>query len=205
MIFSEEPSGRNDPYTRQRETFPRLAPEMMARAIVYGSEESIVKGSGLFHGGAALHGATSRLGGRRKRGGPGRCLSCYLRSVQWTDRATGRSEPHPIGSVFVMTDAEPNTEWLGGCLDLDGKGFIRTGTDASGEKQNSAYVTALPDVFAVGDVRSGSVKRVASAVGEGSVVVAAVHEYIAFCGPDSVWTRYEDRNGFLAEHTMSPR
>jgi thioredoxin reductase (NADPH) len=50
----------------------------------------------------------------------------YLRSVQWTDRAAGRSEIHLIGSVFVMTGAEPNTEWLGGCLDLDGKSFIRT-------------------------------------------------------------------------------
>jgi len=108
----------------------------------------------------------------------------YLRSVQWTDRAAGRSEIHLIGSVFVMTGAEPNTEWLGGCLDLDGKSFIRTGTDASGGKQRSAYATALPGVFAVGDVRSGSVKRVASAVGEGSVVVAAIHEYIASCGTD---------------------
>jgi thioredoxin reductase (NADPH) len=108
----------------------------------------------------------------------------YLRSVEWTDRAAGQSEIHSIGSVFVMTGAEPNTEWLGGCLDLDDKGFVRTGTDASGVIQKSAYATALPGIFAVGDVRSGSVKRVASAVGEGSVVVAAIHEYIASCGTD---------------------
>jgi thioredoxin reductase (NADPH) len=101
-----------------------------------------------------------------------------------TDRAAGQSEIHSIGSVFVMTGAEPNTEWLGGCLDLDDKGFVRTGTDASGVIQKSAYATALPGIFAVGDVRSGSVKRVASAVGEGSVVVAAIHEYIASCGTD---------------------
>jgi thioredoxin reductase (NADPH) len=106
----------------------------------------------------------------------------YLRSVEWTDRAAGQSEIHSIGSVFVMTGAEPNTEWLRGCVDLDDKGFVRTGADASAGKQKSAYATALPGIFAVGDVRSGSVKRVASAVGEGSVVVAAIHEYIASCG-----------------------
>lgn len=103
----------------------------------------------------------------------------YLRSVQWTDRTTGRSETHAIASVFVMTGAEPNTEWLGGCLELDKKGFIRTGMETSEGREQSAYGTALPGVFAVGDVRSGSVKRVASAVGEGSVVVAAIHQYIA--------------------------
>jgi thioredoxin reductase (NADPH) len=110
----------------------------------------------------------------------------YLRRVQWTDRASGQSEVHPICGVFVMTGAEPNTEWLGGCLELDDKGFIHTGIDASGGKQHSAYATALPGIFAVGDVRCGSVKRVASAVGEGSVVVAAIHEYIASCGNDGM-------------------
>jgi len=108
----------------------------------------------------------------------------YLSSVEWTDRAAGQSEIHSIGSVFVMTGAQPNTEWLGGCVDLDDRGFVRTGADASMAKHKSAYATALPGIFAVGDVRSGSVKRVASAVGEGSVVVAAIHEYIASYGTD---------------------
>jgi len=108
----------------------------------------------------------------------------YLRSVEWTNRTTGRSETQAIASVFVMTGAEPNTEWLGGCLELDKKGFIRTGMEASEGRDRSAYATALPGVFAVGDVRSGSVKRVASAVGEGSVVVAAIHQYLATCGID---------------------
>jgi thioredoxin reductase (NADPH) len=106
----------------------------------------------------------------------------YLHSLEWTDRTTGRSETHGIGSVFVMTGAEPNTEWLGGCLELDTKGFIRTGMQTSEKREQSAYATALPGVFAVGDVRSGSVKRVASAVGEGSIVVAAIHQYLATCG-----------------------
>jgi thioredoxin reductase (NADPH) len=97
---------------------------------------------------------------------------------------TGQSERHAISSVFVMTGAEPNTEWLGGCLELDKKGFIPTGMEAPEGRQPSAYATALPSVFAVGDVRSGSVKRVASAVGEGSVVVAAIHQYLACCRTD---------------------
>jgi len=78
-----------------------------------------------------------------------------------------------------MTGAHPNTEWLHRCVDMDSKGFIRTGIDIGGSKTLSPYSTALPGVFAVGDVRSGSVKRMASAVGEGSVVVAAIHEYLA--------------------------
>jgi thioredoxin reductase (NADPH) len=65
------------------------------------------------------------------------------------------------------------------CIDMDPRGFIRTGADIAGSKAGSLYSTALPGVFAVGDVRSGSVKRITSAVGEGSVVVAAIHEYLA--------------------------
>jgi thioredoxin reductase (NADPH) len=145
MVFNEEPYGRNDPYAWQLEIFPRLSPEMVARAIVYGLEESITRTEI-----TALQG------------------DLYLRAVEWADRAAGQSEIHSIGSVFAMTGAEPNTEWLVGSV----------------EKQKSAYATALPGIFAVGDVRSGSMKRVASAVGEGSVVVVAIHEYIASCGTD---------------------
>ncbi|WP_158792909.1 FAD-dependent oxidoreductase [Granulicella sp. L60] len=102
-----------------------------------------------------------------------------LRFVTWTDRKTDVSERRSIMSVFVMTGAKPNTEWLHGCLDMDSRGFIQTGIGIGGSKPLSAYSTALPGIFAVGDVRSGSVKRMASAVGEGSVVVAAIHEYLA--------------------------
>jgi thioredoxin reductase (NADPH) len=101
-----------------------------------------------------------------------------LRTVTWTSRDTGESETHSIGSVFVMIGAEPNTDWLDGCLDLDAKGFIQTGKDADGKTLASPYATTKPGIFAVGDVRSGSVKRVASVVGEGSVVIQAVHKFL---------------------------
>ena len=77
-----------------------------------------------------------------------------------------------------MIGAEPNTEWLDGCLDLDAKGFVVTGHDEAGQALASPYATTKAGVFAVGDVRAGSVKRVASAVGEGSVVVQAIHQYL---------------------------
>ena len=106
-----------------------------------------------------------------------------LERVQWTNRLTGQSEWQDIGNIFVMIGAEPNTEWLGGCLKLDSKGFIKTGQGADGKPLASPYATSLPGIYAVGDVRSGSVKRVASGVGEGSVVVQAIHKYL---NPDVV-------------------
>ncbi|WP_375458950.1 FAD-dependent oxidoreductase [uncultured Enterovirga sp.] len=99
-----------------------------------------------------------------------------LREVTWTHRDSGQDQTHPVGNVFVMVGAEPNTGWLGGCLALDPKGFVHTGHDAEGRALASPFATTRPGVFAVGDVRSGSVKRVASGVGEGSVVVAAIHQ-----------------------------
>ncbi len=101
-----------------------------------------------------------------------------LRRITWTDRTTGESETHAIGNLFVMIGAEPNTEWLNGCLALDARGFIRTGLDASGPSASSPFATTQPGIYAVGDVRSGSVKRVASSVGEGSVVVQAIHRFL---------------------------
>ena len=95
-----------------------------------------------------------------------------LRQVTWTNRETGESETKPIGNVFLMIGADPNTDWLNGCLELDGKGFVVTGAGGS------AYATSKPGIWAVGDVRAGSVKRVASGVGEGSVVIASVHQYL---------------------------
>ena len=101
-----------------------------------------------------------------------------LRQVTWTNRDTKESQTHAIGNAFVMIGAEPNTEWLDGCLELDGKGFVQTGKDADGTALSSPYATTRPGIFAVGDVRSGSVKRVASGVGEGSVVIQAVHRFV---------------------------
>lgn len=102
----------------------------------------------------------------------------HLRLVTWGHRETGVAQTKPINSVFVMIGAEPNTDWLHDCLELDAKGFIRTGTDGEGRALASPYATSRPGIFAVGDVRSGSVKRVASGVGEGSVVIQAVHQLL---------------------------
>jgi thioredoxin reductase (NADPH) len=112
----------------------------------------------------------------------------HLERVRWRDRKTDSAETHHIRHVFVMTGATPNTAWLGGCLALDTKGFIKTGPDLSKEDLMAAHwpllrnphllETSLPGVFAVGDVRGGNVKRVASAVGEGSIAVAFVHQVL---------------------------
>jgi thioredoxin reductase (NADPH) len=100
-----------------------------------------------------------------------------LRCVTFANRRTGESATRPIENLFVMIGAEPNTGWLFGTIALDRKGFIVTGLEDSFE--SSRYATNIPGIFAVGDVRSGSVKRVASAVGEGSIVVADIHRYLA--------------------------
>jgi len=112
----------------------------------------------------------------------------HLERVSWRDNATGRIEPHAIRHVFAMTGAVPSTRWLGGCLALDAKGFIKTGPDLLAEDLAAArwpleraphlLETSLPGVFAIGDVRAGSLKRVASAVGEGSIAIAAVHQVL---------------------------
>jgi thioredoxin reductase (NADPH) len=102
----------------------------------------------------------------------------YLRQVTFTDRNTGNAQTHPIANLFLMIGAEPNTEWLHGCLRLDARGFVETGRDAEDKALASPFATTTAGIFAVGDVRSGSVKRVASSVGEGSVVVQAIHQFL---------------------------
>jgi len=111
-----------------------------------------------------------------------------LDSVRWRNSQTGQIEKHRIKRIFVMTGADPNTSWLNDCLVLDAKGFIKTGSDLSPEnlsatgwslkRQPYLLETSLPGVFAAGDVRGGSIKRVASAVGEGSTVISFVHKII---------------------------
>jgi thioredoxin reductase (NADPH) len=111
-----------------------------------------------------------------------------LQSVRWRDNQTGQLEEHNISHIFLMTGAAPNTSWLDGCVALDAKGFIKTSSDLSREELSTArwplvrpphlFETSLPGVFAVGDVRGGSIKRVASAVGEGSVAISFVHRIL---------------------------
>ncbi|MGH9421800.1 MAG: NAD(P)/FAD-dependent oxidoreductase, partial [Thermoanaerobaculia bacterium] len=111
----------------------------------------------------------------------------HLESVEWSTNS-GPKEEHAIQHVFVMTGAAPTTNWLKGCVTLDAKGFIKTGPDLTPEELLAAkwplarrpYLieTSRPHVFAVGDVRAGNVKRVASAVGEGSIAISFVHRVL---------------------------
>jgi thioredoxin reductase (NADPH) len=112
-----------------------------------------------------------------------------LESISWKNQETEDVEKRPIRHLFSMTGASPNTAWLQGCIKLDDRQFVKTGADLHAQDLESArwplsrqpylFETSVPRVFAVGDVRSGSVKRVASAVGEGSVVVQLIHRVLA--------------------------
>jgi len=112
----------------------------------------------------------------------------HLERVRWRDDEIVRTETHDVRHIFVMTGAVPSTDWLDGCVALDGQGFIKTGPALSADDLAAAgwplarppYLleTSRPGVFAVGDVRGGNVKRVASAVGEGSIAVAFVHQVL---------------------------
>jgi thioredoxin reductase (NADPH) len=112
----------------------------------------------------------------------------HLEHLAWRNNETGKSEDKPIGHVFVMTGADPNTSWLNDCVALDNKRFIKTGPDLSAEDLTAAHwpltrrpyllETSLPGIFAAGDVRAGNVKRVASAVGEGSIAISFVHQLL---------------------------
>jgi thioredoxin reductase (NADPH) len=114
-----------------------------------------------------------------------------LERVTWLDRTTGESTTRDIHHIFIMAGASPRTEWLRGCVALDEKGFILTGRDLDSvtgivppsvwplNRRPQMLETSLPAVFAVGDVRSASVKRVASAVGEGAIAVSLVHRALA--------------------------
>jgi thioredoxin reductase (NADPH) len=113
----------------------------------------------------------------------------HLERVRWRNSGTGQAETHPIRHIFLMTGAVPNTVWVAGCLALDDTGFVRAGADLSADELAAAkwplkrapYLleTSLPGVFVVGDARAGSVKRVASAVGEGAICVQLVHKTLA--------------------------
>lgn len=112
-----------------------------------------------------------------------------LERVTWRNNKTGQTESHNVAHLFSMTGAVPNSAWLSGCVTTDLAGFIKTGVDLSTEDLAKAqwplkrlpYLleTSLPGVFAVGDIRGGNLKRVASAVGEGSITVSFVHQVLA--------------------------
>jgi thioredoxin reductase (NADPH) len=110
-------------------------------------------------------------------GGPDQGLC----GVRWRNRRTGVEERHAIGHLFLFIGADPVATWLAGCgIPLDEKGFIRTGADArSGERVPLPLETGVEGIFAVGDVRCGSVKRVGAAIGEGAAVVGQLHTFLA--------------------------
>jgi thioredoxin reductase (NADPH) len=113
----------------------------------------------------------------------------HLDGLTWKNNQTGALEEHSFRHLYLMTGASPNTEWLRGCVALDTRGFVLTGADLTPEHLVAAkwtlarrpflLETSIPGVFAVGDVRSGSVKRVASGVGEGSLAISFVHKVLA--------------------------
>jgi thioredoxin reductase (NADPH) len=100
-----------------------------------------------------------------------------LEFVTWMNGGSGEPVRKPISSVFVMIGAEPNSGWVYGTVKLDEKGFVLTGGPWGFEA--TSFATSIPGIYAVGDIRAESVKRVASAVGEGSVVISNIHRYLA--------------------------
>lgn len=102
-----------------------------------------------------------------------------LTKVTWRNRKSGETSTHDMHNLFVMIGAVPNTKWLGDCVELDDHGFVRTGQLVEGGKASSPFATSIEGIFAVGDVRASSVKRVASGVGEGSVCISSIHQFLA--------------------------
>jgi thioredoxin reductase (NADPH) len=104
-----------------------------------------------------------------------------LQRVRWRNRRTGVEEEHAIAHCFLFTGADPSAGWLSGCgVPLDDRGFVRTGGDAvSSGRVPLPLETGIEGIFAVGDVRSGSVKRVGAAIGEGAAVVAQLHTFLS--------------------------
>ncbi|HZH07979.1 MAG TPA: thioredoxin reductase, partial [Lautropia sp.] len=106
----------------------------------------------------------------------------HLEAVSWRHRLTGAEEEVPLRNVFLFVGAEPETAWLEGCTTLDPHGFVMTGAAAAEGNPSRAPAmleSSVRGVFAVGDVRSGSVKRVGGAIGEGAAVVAQIHQFLS--------------------------
>jgi thioredoxin reductase (NADPH) len=109
--------------------------------------------------------------------------STGLNGATWRDRRSGQQQDCPARNIFLFIGAVPETDWLEGCgVALDKHGFVLTGSAARGgfpAKVAAPLESSVPGVFAIGDVRSGSVKRVGGAIGEGAAVVALIHQHLA--------------------------
>ncbi|GHJ42579.1 FAD-dependent oxidoreductase [Streptomyces sp. TS71-3] len=139
-----------------------------------------------------------------------------LRSVAVRDGTTGRVHEVPARALFVFIGARPHTDWLAGALVTDRSGFVLTGADAQAAADPDTWAdrarspmmleTTLPGVFAAGDVRSGSVKRVASAAGEGAMAIRLVHEHLAEEGSlvRIPTTGGRAPTGDIGDHTREP-
>jgi len=115
-------------------------------------------------------------------------LARGLVGAVYRDRATGATHHCDVRHVFLFVGADPNTDWLQDCVRVDGKGFVVTGAATDADTPTASLQTDRAGVFAIGDVRAGSAKRVAAAVGEGAAVVAQIHQYLAAvdaAGPDT--------------------
>jgi len=116
---------------------------------------------------------------------------CRISSAVLRDRTAGTTEEMPAAAIFALIGSAPRTAWLPETVMRDADGFVLTGTALASEMKTSSdspFGTSLAGVFAVGDVRADSIKRVASAVGEGSAAIRFVHEYLAAC---DLWCRRE--------------
>jgi thioredoxin reductase (NADPH) len=106
-----------------------------------------------------------------------------LERIHWRNTNTGERGVYDVQHLFVMTGADPNTDWLRGIVELDAQGFIKTGSDVENGwplgRHPYLLESSVPGLFAVGDIRAGSVKRVASAVGEGSMAIQFIHRVLA--------------------------
>jgi len=106
-----------------------------------------------------------------------------LATATFRDRATGEEHAYPLRHLFLFIGADPNADWLKGCVETDSKGFICTGrrafVDGNAGRVPQSLETSVPGVFAIGDVRASSTKRVGAAIGEGAAVVAQIHQVLA--------------------------
>lgn len=108
----------------------------------------------------------------------------HLERLTLRDDTTGRTREMPAAGLFILIGAEPRTDWLPADIERDQRGFVHTGNDVTPdhwplERAPAAFETSLPSVFAAGDVRAGSVKRVAAAAGEGAVAVPMIHSVLS--------------------------